>query len=81
MAEKQDFSVKYGGRGFMFQIIVNTDEDQTEIIRRLLTAAGGVNMNAVVIGMQNLMPGELKNILKAAQTAADSGEGNPITRA
>lgn len=76
----QDFSIKYGGRAFKFDVIVNTDEDLNVIASRLITAARGEKLNAVVIGVAKLTLAELMTVFHTAQGAADSGKGTPINR-
>lgn len=58
-----DWTVKYDGRGFLFEVRVNTDEDPTVIVKRLREAAGGPKMNATVIAVRNLSPDAVKDML------------------
>lgn len=59
-----DFSVKHGGRGFEFRCFVNTNEDPTEIIKRLQKALRGQEKSACMILVAKLSPQEVAQFMK-----------------
>ena len=58
-----DWTVKYGGRGFCFEVYVNTDEDPKVILDRLRVAAGGPALNATVIVCKKIAPGAMTGLM------------------
>lgn len=59
-----DWSVKYGGRGFRFIVVVNTDEDLRTLLGRIENAAKGEKFNATSVFATNVEPEEMKNIME-----------------
>ena len=70
-----DFTVKYGGNGYRFEVYVNTNEDPNEVAKRLQRAARGQVKAACMVLTVRLTPDEVREFMgKLAQLAA-SGAG------
>lgn len=70
-----DFSVKYDGKGYRFDVFVNTNEDPAEIAKRIQKAARGQIKAAVMVAVADLTPDEVKAFMGVLAEAAVSGAG------
>ena len=71
----QRLHIKYGGRAFKFDLIVNTNEDPNVIAQRLRKAAGGKKHNACVIMVVNVEKVELESLFKIVNDGFDKQQG------
>jgi hypothetical protein len=70
-----DFSVKYDGKGYRFDVFVNTDEDPMEVAKRLQKAARGQVKAACMVGCVRLTPDEVKGFMGKLAELASTGVG------
>lgn len=73
--DAHDFTVKFGGNGYRFDVFVNTNEDPSEIAKRIQKAARGQIKAACVVAVSKLTPDEVKGFLDAIAEAARTGAG------
>ena len=71
-----DFTVKFDGKGYKFEVYVNTDEDPSEIAKRLQKAARGQVKAACLVACSVLTPEEVKVFMRAIAKMASSGAGS-----
>lgn len=70
-----DFSVKYDGKGYLFEVRVNTNEDPNEVAKRLQKAARGQIKAATMVACKKLSPDEVKDFMGVLAKIAASGVG------
>jgi hypothetical protein len=73
--DAHDFTVKYGGKGYKFEVFVNTDDDPKEIAKRLQRAARGQNKAACLVTAAELTPDGVAEFLKLLADLASTGAG------
>lgn len=70
-----DFTVKFDGNGYRFDVFVNTNEDPNEIARRIQRAVRGQVKAACLIAVAKLTPDEVKSFLEEIAKVAATGAG------
>ncbi len=73
--DAHDFSVKFNGKGYRFDVFVNTNEDPNEIAKRIQKAARGQVKAACVVAVAELTPEEVKGFLDEIAKVAATGAG------
>ena len=74
--DAHDFTVKFDGNGYRFEVYVNTNEDPSDIAKRLQKAARGQVKAACAVSCSKLSPEEVKAFLEFIAKAAASGAGS-----
>lgn len=74
--EAHDFTVKYDGKGYKFEVYVNTNEDPSDIAKRLQRAARGQNKAACLITAAELTPEAVAKFLGLLADLASTGKGS-----
>jgi len=70
-----DFTVKFGGNGYRFDVFVNTNEDPREVAVRLQRAARGQIKAACLVGVASLTKDEVAGFMKKMAEIASTGAG------
>lgn len=70
-----DFSVKFGGQGYKFEVFVNTNEPPEDVALRLQKAARGQVKAACAVVASKLTPEGVTKFMKALADTAASGAG------
>jgi hypothetical protein len=73
-----DFTVKYDGRGYIFEVFVNSNEPPEEIAWRLTKAARGQIKAACFVRYNSLTPDEVKERMAMLAELAVAGVGTEI---
>ena len=70
-----DFTVRYDGEGYKFEVFVNSNEPPAEIARRLTKAARGQIKAACLVACTKLSPEEVTTFMAALAKTAATGIG------
>lgn len=70
-----DFTVKFDGKGYKFEVYVNTDEDPSDVAKRLQKAARGQSKAACVVMASVLTVDEVKKFMGVLADLAATGRG------
>jgi predicted TIM-barrel fold metal-dependent hydrolase len=73
--DAHDFTVKFDGKGYRFEVYVNTNEDPGEIAKRLQKAARGQLKAACVVTAAELTVDEVKDFMAKLAKLAATGAG------
>lgn len=74
--DAHDFTVKFDGKGYKFEVYINTNEDPTEIAKRLQKAARGQIKAACAVACVRLTPDEVKEFMQVLVKMASTGAGS-----
>jgi len=73
--EKQDMTMKYGGRVVKVELYVNSEEEHYHLLKRIKRAARGERMNAALILLSVYEGEEGQKVWKVIQGLIDKHPG------
>lgn len=72
MSDIHDFTVKFDGQGYLFEVFVNTNEDPVELAKRLQKAARGQIKAACSVAYKRLDRATVEGLMAALAKVATS---------